>query len=112
MKFSQDIGKLAPHLDFISTHIYPKRDKLHESEAFISANQSSKPLVLTETGQLASSIQDLRQFLENTDPQVDGVIAHYHGKTLEELAVSPDIPDALHKQLIELMMTLEPENHE
>jgi len=68
--------------------------------------------VLSETSQLSSNIQGFRQFLEDTDPQVDGVITHYHGKTLEELADSPEIADAVHKQLIELMVTLKPENIE
>jgi hypothetical protein len=71
-------------LDFVSVHFYPKKGSLEKDLAALAVYDLGKPLVVEEIFPLACSMEDLDRFIESSKGRVDGWVAHYFGRTIEE----------------------------
>ena len=88
---------IAPAVDFLCVHLYPKRGKVDEAiktlEGFAAAG---KPVVIEETFPLFCGGRGVRARSSSaTKDQAAGWIGFYWGKTPEELKRSKTIPDAM-----------------
>lgn len=72
-----DITQFGEDLDFISPHIYPQSEEINKSIKYIEDNQSSVPLVITETFNLNCSISELNYFFDNIEGNYNGMFGHY-----------------------------------
>ena len=77
--------RVAPHLDFMSVHIYPDRKKLNEADEALQRVTAGKPVVIEETFALSCSTPELENFLRGSRQRACGWIGHYDGTPLEEL---------------------------
>jgi len=89
----------SPHVDILSTHIYPRSSDLQSSIDYIKNNQSNKPFLIEETANLYCDTTELKYVLTQAEGYYHGVIGHYFGKKLEEYDDS-SIVDAIHKQMV------------
>jgi len=101
-----DIKQFDTHLDYVSSHIYPKSEEIEESINFIENNQTT-PLIIEETGNLNCSIIELEEFLDAIDGKYHGLLGHYHGTPIPEMN-NFDIRDALRKNYINMMIDRDP----
>src|SRR5690606_33611898 len=58
--------EVAPHLDFISVHIYPKSKVPEEAQRALQECAVSKPVVIEETFPLHCSVPELEEFLRES----------------------------------------------
>lgn len=72
-----NITQFDEDLDFLSTHIYPQSKKMDESVSYVKSNQSTIPLVITETFNLSCSISELSEFLDRIEGKYEGMFGHY-----------------------------------
>ncbi len=79
-----DLTPFAETLDFICPHIYPRKGKIDASIQFIEKNQTSVPLVITETSATHCGEEGLKEFIDRIDGKYEGLVGHYFGKTPEE----------------------------
>jgi hypothetical protein len=94
--------KVAPDLDFVSVHLYPRKGKVDEALKTLADFAVGKPVVIEETFLLACSAKELEEFIEGSKKQAAGWIGFYWGKPPEELRRSTTIPDALTLEWLEL----------
>jgi hypothetical protein len=76
---------VAPHVDFLSVHIYPKSKEPSEAQTAFSECKTSKPLVIEETFPLECTVEEFERFLRSSRDVAVGWIFHYDGSTLDEL---------------------------
>ena len=100
------VNSVAPNVDIVSAHVYPKKEELSKSVDFVLNNQSDKPFLLEEFGRLHCSIEEMESVLNDIDGKYHGMIGHYFGKTLEEHENT--IVDALHKEFLEFFIANNP----
>jgi hypothetical protein len=87
---------VAPALDFLCVHLYPKAGKLNDAiDVLKGFAAAGKPVVIEETFPLACGAPEFRRFLERTKPDAAGWIGFYWGQTPEELKKSKTIGDAM-----------------
>jgi hypothetical protein len=87
---------VAPALDFLCVHLYPKASKLDEAiDVLKGFAAAGKPVVIEETFPLSCGAEEFRQFLELTKPYAAGWIGFYWGQTPEELRKAKTIADAM-----------------
>jgi hypothetical protein len=72
---------LAPELDFICVHIYPRAGKVDEALEFLSRYAVGKPVVIEETFNLRCGVADLEMFLRKSKGTACGWVGHYGGLT-------------------------------
>ncbi len=106
--------KVAPELDFLSVHIYPKSSKPGEELECLREFAVGKPVVIEETFPLHCSIGELETFLRASRGIACGWIGHYDGATLEELnererASQLTPPQAVYRSWQQLFLRLTPE---
>ncbi|MCY2955090.1 MAG: cellulase family glycosylhydrolase [Planctomycetota bacterium] len=77
--------KVAPELDFISVHIYPKKGKVDVAIKMLKGFLVGKPLVIEETFPLSCSASELKAFLLESRTLACGWMGHYSGESPEEL---------------------------
>lgn len=77
--------KVAPHLDFISVHIYPQAGKVPQALEGLHKFAVGKPVVIEETFPLACSANELREFLLKSKIDACGWVGHYDGKPIAQL---------------------------
>jgi hypothetical protein len=77
--------KVAPEMDFVCVHVYPKAGKVDEAVAMLKQFQVGKPLVVEETFPLACSPAELKEFLFRSRGTACGWVGHYEGKSIEDL---------------------------
>jgi hypothetical protein len=94
--------KLADDLDFVSVHLYPKKEKVDEALTTLAGFAVGKPVLIEETFPLACSVEELEQFIDESKKHAAGWIGFYWGKPPEELRQSKTIPDALTLGWLEL----------
>lgn len=82
-------AKVAPHVDFLSVHIYPKTTHPNEALHALRECDAGKPVVIEETFPIYCSISELENFLRSSRPIATGWIWHYDGITLDEYADMP-----------------------
>ena len=89
--------KVAPHLDFISVHIYPEAGKVDEAISGLKRYAVGKPVVVEETFPLSCPAEDERKFLLASRGIACGWMGHYSGESIEQLtkrdATQPAKPD-------------------
>jgi hypothetical protein len=76
--------EVAPHLDFLSVHIYPKSKKPDEAPYALRECVAGKPVVIEETFPLECSVAELEAFLRSSRDIACGWIWHYDGFTLAD----------------------------
>jgi hypothetical protein len=106
--------KVAPHLDFMSVHIYPDSKKLDEAGESLRRVAVGKPVVIEETFALSCSTAELENFLRDSRALACGWIGHYDGAPLEELdALERErkitIAQAIYRDWLKLFVKLKPE---
>lgn len=74
----------AKHLDFVSIHVYPDKDKVNQAIAALAVYDIGKPLVVEEIFPMNCTIEELDRFIDGGRERVDGWISHYFGYTIEE----------------------------
>ena len=94
--------RIAPELDFLSVHIYPRRGKVDEALTTLRGFAVGKPVVVEETFPLRCSAAELSTFIDRSKGTAAGWIGFYWGKTPPQLRQSNTIPDALMLQWLEL----------
>lgn len=87
--------KIAGELDFISVHLYPERGKLDEAMDTLAGFSVGKPVVIEEIFPLKCAMEELEQFIEDSQRYACGWIGFYWGKTPTECKDSGHIADAL-----------------
>jgi hypothetical protein len=75
---------VAPHVDFLSVHIYPNSKKLDEAREALGQCDVGKAVVIEETFPLTCSSAELEDFLKESRKIACGWIGHYDGTTIEE----------------------------
>jgi len=106
--------KIAPEVDFIAVHIYPKTDDPDQAIKTLKEFAVGKPLVVEETFPLSCSGEQLRRFLLDSRGIACGWIGHYGGTTLAEFNAlkqsgTIDISQELKRQWLELFQDLRTE---
>jgi hypothetical protein len=103
--YSPEVG--GP-LDFVSIHLYPKKDKLDADLAALKVYEVGKPLVIEEFFPLSAGFEQTEAFLERSRPIVDGWISFYWGKTIEESKAKGDMQGAIVAAWLERFRALSP----
>jgi hypothetical protein len=77
---------VAPGLDFLCVHLYPKAGRLDEAtETLRGFAEAGKPVLIEETFPLMCSADEFRAFLKASKPLAAGWVGFYWGETVEEL---------------------------
>lgn len=88
--------KVAPALDFLCVHLYPKAGKLDEAiDVLKGFSAAGKPVLIEETFPLSCGAPEFRRFLGRSKPLAAGWLGFYWGQTPDELRKSRTIPDAM-----------------
>lgn len=87
--------KIAPELDFLCVHLYPKTGKLDDEMKTLAGFAVGKPVIIEETFVLYSGFQDFEKFLDASKAHACGWIGFYWGKTGEEYRQSKKLGDGL-----------------
>ncbi|HET6406413.1 MAG TPA: cellulase family glycosylhydrolase [Chthoniobacteraceae bacterium] len=77
--------EVAPKVDFISVHIYPKTKDPEEARKALSECAVGKPVVIEETFPLECTAEEFETFLRESRGTAVGWVFHYDGMTIEEL---------------------------
>jgi hypothetical protein len=85
----------AQHLDFVSAHFYPRKDKVKEDLAALKVYDIGKPLVIEETFPLSCSQEEFETFIRESRATAEGWISHYFGKTIAEHRKEGDLKNAI-----------------
>jgi hypothetical protein len=94
--------KIAPELDFLSVHIYPKSGQLAQALDTLAGFAVGKPVLIEETFPLACSPDELEEFIEASRQHASGWLGFYWGQMPDELRQMPTIPAALTRGWLEL----------
>jgi hypothetical protein len=76
--------EVAPQVDYLSVHIYPKTKQPEEAWTALKECDTGKPLVIEETFPLECDVAELEKFLRESRPLASGWIFHYDGATIAE----------------------------
>ncbi|MCX7045937.1 MAG: cellulase family glycosylhydrolase [Candidatus Sumerlaeota bacterium] len=87
--------KIAPGLDFLCVHLYPKKDEAAKDMETLKGFAVGKPVVIEETFFLKCSMKEFEDFIQSSRAVASGWIGFYWGKTPDELRRGKTIPDAL-----------------
>ena len=87
--------KIAPDLDFLCVHLYPKKDELAKDLETLRGFAVGKPVLIEETFPLKCSVAEFGKFVDESRGAASGWIGFYWGKTLEECRRGKTIPDAM-----------------
>ncbi len=105
---------IAPELDFLSVHIYPKRGKVGDALTVLKQFAVGKPVVIEETFPLSCSVDDLEDFLKQSRVVACGWMGHYDGMPIEQLEAvrkskTITIGQATYLEWLKLFRRLRPE---
>jgi CubicO group peptidase (beta-lactamase class C family) len=105
---------IAPHVDFLSVHIYPKTKQPDEALRALRECAVGKPVVIEETFPLECSIEELENFLRSSRDLACGWIWHYDGTTVQDYdALERDkkltLPQAIWRASLQSFIRLKPE---
>jgi len=103
--YSPEVG--GP-LDFVSIHLYPKKDKLDADLAALKVYEVGKPVVIEEIFPLSAGFEQTEAFLERSKPIVDGWISFYWGRTVAEYKAKGDMQGAIVAAWLERFRALSP----
>ena len=102
-------GEIAPDLDFISVHLYPRSGKLAEDLKLLDGFRVGKPVVIEEIFPLACSAAELRAFIQQARAKAAGFLGFYWGQTPDQLRASATPGAVLTRQWLEIFQELDPE---
>lgn len=71
--------KIAPPLDFISVHLYPRKDQPAEAMEALRHAAIGRPVVIEEVFPLHCGVDELEAFLRDSRALACGWIGHYDG---------------------------------
>jgi len=77
-------AKVAPAMDFLCVHIYPKTGQPEAAMKELRQYAVGKPVVIEETFPLSCSASELEKFLLASRKYACGWIGHYDGKAIAE----------------------------
>ncbi len=89
------VKAIAPHLDFIAVHEYPKSGELEKSLERLKVFNVGKPLLIEEMFPLACTAEELGQFIQRSSPPASGWMGFYWGQTPEQLRQAGGIAEAM-----------------
>ncbi len=92
---------VAPELDFLSVHLYPKGGKVDEALETLRGFAVGKPVLIEETFTLGCGLEDFRSFVERSSETACGWVGFYWGKTPEECRQGKSFQDALMAQWLD-----------
>jgi hypothetical protein len=101
--------KVAPAMDFLCVHIYPKTGQGEAAMRELRQYAVGKPVVIEETFPLSCSAPELEQFLLASREYACGWIGHYNGMTIADYEMKkPTIAEAIWLSWLELFQKLTP----
>ena len=87
---------IAPEIDFLCIHLYPKKGKLAEDiETLKGFVKPGKPVIIEETFPLQAGQDEFEKFLFASRDHAHGWVGFYWGKTPAELRQGKTIGDAI-----------------
>jgi hypothetical protein len=87
---------IAPAVDFLCVHLYPKRGEVDEALATLEGfADAGKPVVIEETFPLMCGGDEFNAFLKRSKPMASGWIGFYWGQGPADLKPPKTIPDAM-----------------
>jgi hypothetical protein len=95
-------AKIAPELDFLCVHQYPKSGQLDAALGTLKGFAVGKPVLIEETFPLECSPRELGEFLDRAAPHSAGCLGFYWGQSPDELRKAKDLPSALTLGWLEL----------
>jgi hypothetical protein len=95
-------------LDFVSIHLYPRKEKLDADMAALKVYDVGKPLLIEEIFPLHASFEETEAFIQRSKSLADGWVSFYWGKTIEEYEKQKDIGGALVAGWLKRFRTLAP----
>ncbi len=105
--------EVAPHVDFLSVHLYPSSAKPGEvRKALAECAGQGRPVVIEETFPLSCTGEELAAFLRESRGTACGWIWHYDGSTPEDYAARKGplgINEAIWSGALQQFRTLGPE---
>lgn len=106
--------EIAPYLDFISVHIYPKTDHPEEARTALEVCEAGKPVVIEETFPLHCGVAQLESFLRSSREIACGWLWHYDGITPAEYnALEAEqkltLPQGIWRNALQVFVRLGPE---
>ncbi len=97
--YSPEAGEL---LDFVSVHLYPRKDEVERALKALEAYDIGKPVIIEETFPLRCGIEQLDRFIRDAKGIAEGFIGFYWGKTIDEYEESgTTIGDAIMRNWLE-----------
>jgi hypothetical protein len=107
-------AEVAPHLDFISVHIYPDRTRPAEALEALRQCAVGKAVVIEETFPLSCDVAQLETFLRDSRSVACGWMGHYDGAPPAELdalerAGKLTIPQSIYRDWLRLFLRIGPE---
>jgi hypothetical protein len=100
--------QLASEVDFLSLHLYPKRDRLEAARAVLRQMSVGKPLIVEEAGPLECSVADLRILMTESRGSVAGWLGFYWGGEIDDLRRSGSVEKTLLAEWLDLMRAMSP----
>jgi hypothetical protein len=100
---------VAPDLDFLSVHLYPKAHAVDEALKTLTGFAVGKPVIIEETFPLHCPMPELEQFIRRSAATASGWIGFYWGKTPDECRRSKTIQDAITLEWLEYFA--DPQRH-
>ena len=105
---------VAPALDFLAVHLYPKRGKLAEDIATLKGfkdGAGKKPVIVEETFLLACGVEDLGKFVDQArkDKLAAGWVGFYWGQSIEDCRKAKTIGGSLTADWLEYFRAKAPD---
>jgi len=95
-------GDVDEGLDFVSVHLYPKKNDVPKALKALACYDVGKPIVIEETFNLSCGLEDLDAFIDGSRNLADGWIGHYFGHTIKQYkAEQGTMADAIHRAFLE-----------
>ena len=88
-------GKIAPDLDFLCVHLYPKKGEVAQALDTLRGFAAGKPVIIEETFPLLCPVPEFEDFIRRSRDIASGWIGFYWGKSPAELRRSKEIGDSL-----------------
>jgi hypothetical protein len=106
--------EVAPHVDYLSVHIYPKTKDPDEATTALNECAADKPVVIEETFPLDCGVAQLETFLRASRAIACGWIFHYDGMTIAEYDAlerenNLSLPQSMWREGLRLFTRLTPE---
>lgn len=99
---------IAPHLDFMSVHMYPRSGKLDDDLRRLKGFSVGKPVIIEETMLVECSGKELQQFIENSRNDAAGWMGFYWGQTPEDLRATTNTVGALMAAWLDVFKQIQP----